>query len=298
MVERVDGFRQMLSDILTVNATLVNQAQNEEIKNLTVSTYDQNEQVKRISAWAAILFAPTLIGTVYGMNFTDLPGVHESLGLRALAAPDARRQRGAVRDLQAPGLALNHSPRSVERKMTSRSSPLLVAKDFVGFAILNAPLIRGVDSLQQFAKRGTTLCAFAVKQLGNSASVDQENGITIVLQFPLGLLAEMAGGHEGPNPTAAELRSEPRYICWANATNLALSLAGNYDPKRSDIGCQVQPTDKIDPLVCACFCNPAQSVSPAPNQGHLCDPLGKGFEPALARTRVKSHHVAQDRFVA
>jgi magnesium transporter len=80
VAERVDGFRQMLSDILTVNATLVNQAQNEEIKALTVSTFDQNEQVKRISAWAAILFAPTLIGTVYGMNFRDMPALHEPWG--------------------------------------------------------------------------------------------------------------------------------------------------------------------------------------------------------------------------
>jgi magnesium transporter len=80
VAERVDGFRQALSDILTVNATLVNQAQNEEIKNLTVSTYNQNEQVKRISAWAAILFAPTLIGTVYGMNFQHMPGLDESWG--------------------------------------------------------------------------------------------------------------------------------------------------------------------------------------------------------------------------
>ncbi|HEY8168992.1 MAG TPA: magnesium and cobalt transport protein CorA, partial [Candidatus Limnocylindrales bacterium] len=31
VAERVDGFRQMLSDVLTLNATLVNQAQNEEI---------------------------------------------------------------------------------------------------------------------------------------------------------------------------------------------------------------------------------------------------------------------------
>jgi len=80
VAERVDGFRQMLSDILTVNATLVNQAQNEEIKALTVSTFDQNEQVKRISAWAAILFAPTLIGTVYGMNFANMPGLREAWG--------------------------------------------------------------------------------------------------------------------------------------------------------------------------------------------------------------------------
>jgi magnesium transporter len=63
----------MLADILTVNATLVSQAQNEEIKNLTEASYDQNEEIKKVSAWAAILFAPTLIGTVYGMNFDHIP---------------------------------------------------------------------------------------------------------------------------------------------------------------------------------------------------------------------------------
>jgi magnesium transporter len=73
VAERVDGFRQMLADILTVNATLVSQAQNEEIKNLTEASYDQNEEIKKVSAWAAILFAPTLIGTVYGMNFDRMP---------------------------------------------------------------------------------------------------------------------------------------------------------------------------------------------------------------------------------
>jgi magnesium transporter len=29
--------------------------------------------VKRISSWAAILFAPTLIASVYGMNFDYMP---------------------------------------------------------------------------------------------------------------------------------------------------------------------------------------------------------------------------------
>jgi magnesium transporter len=71
--ERVAGFHQMLGDILTVNATLVSQQQNEDLKNLTESSYAQNEEVKRISAWAAILFAPTLIGTIYGMNFDHMP---------------------------------------------------------------------------------------------------------------------------------------------------------------------------------------------------------------------------------
>ncbi len=73
VTERVAGFRQMLGDILTVNATLVSQQQNEEMKHLTESSYAQNEEVKRISAWAAILFAPTLIGTIYGMNFSHMP---------------------------------------------------------------------------------------------------------------------------------------------------------------------------------------------------------------------------------
>jgi len=80
VVERVDGFRQMLQDILTINATLVGQAQNEEMKNLTESSYAQNEEIKKISAWAAILFAPTLIGTVYGMNFVDIPELHWVFG--------------------------------------------------------------------------------------------------------------------------------------------------------------------------------------------------------------------------
>ena len=59
--------------MLTVNATLVAQQQNEEMKNLAEASNAQNEEVKKISAWAAILFAPTLIGTIYGMNFDHMP---------------------------------------------------------------------------------------------------------------------------------------------------------------------------------------------------------------------------------
>ncbi len=78
--EQVEGFRHLLRDILTVNATLVAQKQNEEMKTLTEASMDQNEEVKKISAWAAILFAPTLIGTVYGMNFDVMPELHWRLG--------------------------------------------------------------------------------------------------------------------------------------------------------------------------------------------------------------------------
>ena len=73
VIERVDAFRQLLSNILTVNAALVGQRQNEETMRLTETSIAQGEQVKKISSWAAILFAPTLVGGIYGMNFTVLP---------------------------------------------------------------------------------------------------------------------------------------------------------------------------------------------------------------------------------
>jgi magnesium transporter len=71
--ERVDGFRQALTDILTVNATLVTQQQNAEMRALAEAGFEQNEEIKKISSWAAILFAPTLVGTIYGMNFDSMP---------------------------------------------------------------------------------------------------------------------------------------------------------------------------------------------------------------------------------
>ena len=78
IIERVDSFRQVLQNALMVQATLVTQRQNDEMKMLAESSNQQNEEVKKISAWAAIGFAPTLVGTVYGMNFKFMP----ELGLR------------------------------------------------------------------------------------------------------------------------------------------------------------------------------------------------------------------------
>jgi len=63
---RASGLREALTQILTVNATLVNQR--------------QNEDMKRISGWAAILFAPSLIGGIYGMNFDAMPELHWAFG--------------------------------------------------------------------------------------------------------------------------------------------------------------------------------------------------------------------------
>lgn len=73
VAERVDAFRVLLTNALTVQATMVAQRQNQEMRALTEASLAQNEDVKRISAWAAILFAPTLVGTIYGMNFRHMP---------------------------------------------------------------------------------------------------------------------------------------------------------------------------------------------------------------------------------
>jgi magnesium transporter len=80
VVEQVDGFRELLQNILSVNLTLVSLQQNEEVKTLTEASIEQNNEMKKISAWAAILFAPTLVGTVYGMNFGHMPELHWTFG--------------------------------------------------------------------------------------------------------------------------------------------------------------------------------------------------------------------------
>ncbi|GAB4087141.1 magnesium/cobalt transporter CorA [Myceligenerans cantabricum] len=81
--DRIDSYRAALRDILTVNSTLVAQRQNEEMKHLSEVSLRQGEEVKKISGWAAILFAPTLVGTVYGMNFDVMPELDWAWGYPA-----------------------------------------------------------------------------------------------------------------------------------------------------------------------------------------------------------------------
>jgi magnesium transporter len=73
VTERVDGFRELLSSILSVNLTIVSVQQNAAMQQ-------QNVQVQKISAWAAILAVPTLISGVYGMNFRYMPELDSILG--------------------------------------------------------------------------------------------------------------------------------------------------------------------------------------------------------------------------
>jgi magnesium transporter len=55
--------------------------------NLALITRRQSEVVQTISAWAAIIAVPTLIASIYGMNFDDMPELGWSAGYPlALAA--------------------------------------------------------------------------------------------------------------------------------------------------------------------------------------------------------------------
>jgi magnesium transporter len=66
VTERAQGFRELLTNILSVNLTLV--------------SVNQNDQMKKISAWAAVLLVPTLIAGIYGMNFDNMPELHWRYG--------------------------------------------------------------------------------------------------------------------------------------------------------------------------------------------------------------------------
>ncbi|HEY8296065.1 MAG TPA: magnesium/cobalt transporter CorA [Micrococcaceae bacterium] len=63
---RADSFRQLLQNALTVDGTLTTNRQNE-------ASAAQNEEIKKISSWAAIFFAPSFVASLYGMNFHEMP---------------------------------------------------------------------------------------------------------------------------------------------------------------------------------------------------------------------------------
>lgn len=94
VTERVSTCRSLLENALSVHSTLVSLEQNdamrrmstaslaqgEESRRLARETIEQGEEVKKISSWAAIIFTPTLVASVYGMNFDIMPELHWEWG--------------------------------------------------------------------------------------------------------------------------------------------------------------------------------------------------------------------------
>ena len=64
--QRIDGFRDLLSSALHANLTQV--------------AVRQNEDMRRITAWVAILAVPTAVAGIYGMNFKHMPELEWTFG--------------------------------------------------------------------------------------------------------------------------------------------------------------------------------------------------------------------------
>ena len=63
---RVEGFRDLLGTALSANLTQV--------------SVRQNEDMRKISAWVAILAVPTMVAGIYGMNFRHMPELRWTYG--------------------------------------------------------------------------------------------------------------------------------------------------------------------------------------------------------------------------
>lgn len=78
--DRIDNYRQLLQNSLTVHLSLATQAREVQMAKMTQTSIDQSEAMKKISSWAAIIFAPTLISGIYGMNFRVMPELDWRIG--------------------------------------------------------------------------------------------------------------------------------------------------------------------------------------------------------------------------
>jgi magnesium transporter len=68
--QRIDGFRDLLGSALHANLTQV--------------AVRQNEDMRKITAWVAILAVPTMVAGIYGMNFKHMPELEWTLGYPAV----------------------------------------------------------------------------------------------------------------------------------------------------------------------------------------------------------------------
>ncbi len=65
-VREIQGFRELLTSVLSANLTQI--------------SVQQNDDVRKISAWAAIIAVPTLVSGIYGMNFEHMPELGWRIG--------------------------------------------------------------------------------------------------------------------------------------------------------------------------------------------------------------------------
>ena len=82
-------FRDVYDHIVRLNETI--DAQRELLTtaleaHLSIMSHAQNEHMKRITAWAAMIAVPTMIAGIYGMNFRHMPELGWTYGYQASIA--------------------------------------------------------------------------------------------------------------------------------------------------------------------------------------------------------------------
>ena len=66
----------------------------------------QNDDMRRISAAAGLIVAPTVVGSIYGMNFDHMPELHWMFGYPMALGADGAQLAGRLRHQQARRLAV------------------------------------------------------------------------------------------------------------------------------------------------------------------------------------------------
>jgi magnesium transporter len=76
-VSQVDGYSELLTSVLEASLIQVQTRQSEEVRR-------QGDDVRKISAWAAIIAVPTAVAGIYGMNFEHMPELTWTYGYPAV----------------------------------------------------------------------------------------------------------------------------------------------------------------------------------------------------------------------
>ena len=98
-MDRTIGRTRSLSNLLDAALTA----------SLAQTGIQQNEDMRKISAWVAMAAVPTLIAGVYGMNFDRMPELDSALGYPLTLAGNGLHRARPAPILQAQRLVVNES---------------------------------------------------------------------------------------------------------------------------------------------------------------------------------------------
>ncbi|MGN6612945.1 MAG: magnesium and cobalt transport protein CorA [Angustibacter sp.] len=87
--DHIESYDRLLSDILSAHLTRI--------------SVQQNDDMRRISAWVAMAAVPTMLAGIYGMNFEHMPELHWSFGYPLVLAVMAAACFGLYRLFRRSG---------------------------------------------------------------------------------------------------------------------------------------------------------------------------------------------------